>query len=106
MCRADLLRIDDAPVPVRITGSTAAAVARQPLNIEACDPADPSTTPAIDLAAGDHVVEAAPGIASGVQLDRLVLASDAGGTPLAVADGRVTGLPATPPPTPTVEVTA
>ena len=32
------LRIDDVPVPVRVTGTTAAAVARQPLSIESVRP--------------------------------------------------------------------
>src|SRR4029077_11637337 len=103
--RADLLRIDDVPVPVRVTGTTAAAVAREPLSVESCDPTGAPGTPPIELAAGDHLVEGTPGITSGVQLDRLVLASDAGGAPLAVAEGRVAGLPATPAPAPKVEVT-
>ncbi|MGH8977771.1 MAG: hypothetical protein ACRDV7_06820, partial [Acidimicrobiia bacterium] len=84
--------------------TTAAAAARQPLTIEACDPANPARTPPIELPAGPHLVEAAPGSATGVQLDRLVLASAAGGAPLAVADGRVTGLPSTRPPSPHIEV--
>ena len=46
---------------------------------------------------------AAPGIDTGVQLDRLVLASDAGGTAGSVADGRVTDRPSAPP-TPHVDV--
>ena len=107
VCRSDLLRIDDAPVPVRITGSTAAAVARQPLNIEACDPADPSTH------AGDRPRRRGSHVVRGRARHRLGCAARPPrarvrrpvATPLAVADGRVTGLPATPPPTPTVEVT-
>ena len=53
---------------------------------------------------GSHELRTAPGIDTGVQLDRLVLASDAGGDPLAVDGGQVTGLPDTPPPAPDVTV--
>jgi hypothetical protein len=103
-CRTDLLQVDGVPVPVRVTGSTAAALAREPLHIEACDPDLPAATPTLELDRGEHRVEAAPGTRTGIQLDRIVLASAAGGTPLAVADGRVTGLPSTPPPAPAVEI--
>ncbi len=75
----------------------------EPLTVEPCDPADPAAVPTLRLGAGRHVVSAAPGIDTGVHLDRLVLASDAGGTAGSVADGRVTDRP-TAPPTPHVEV--
>ena len=71
------------------------AVAGNPLAIEPC-------APAIDLDAGSHELRTAPGIDTGVQIDRLVLASDVGGEPLAVDGGQVTGLPDTPPPVPDV----
>ena len=74
-----------------------------PLIVEPCDPADPARTPTLTLDAGRHLVSAAPGIDTGVQLDRLVLASDAGGTAGSVADGRVTDRPSAPP-TPHVDV--
>ena len=96
-CRADLLTIDGEAVPVRITGSVPDAVAGNPLAIEPC-------APAIDLDAGSHELRTAPGIDTGVQIDRLVLASDVGGEPLAVDGGQVTGLPDTPPPVPDVTV--
>jgi arabinofuranan 3-O-arabinosyltransferase len=96
-CRADLLTIDGEVVPVRITGTVPDAVAGNPLAIESC-------APAIDLDAGSHELRTALGIDTGVQIDRLVLASDVGGEPLAVDGGQVTGLPDTPPPVPDVTV--
>ena len=96
-CRTDLLTIDGEAVPVRLTGTVPDAVAGDPLAIE-------MSAPAVDLDAGSHEVVAAPGIDTGVQIDRLVLASDAGGEPLAVDGGQVTGLPATSPPVPEVTV--
>ncbi len=103
MCRSDLLQIDGRVVPVRVVGSTQDAIATAPLSVEPCDPADPARTPTLTLDAGRHVVSAAPGIDTGLQLDRLVLASDAGGAAGSVADGRVTDRPSAPP-TPHVEV--
>jgi hypothetical protein len=103
-CRDDLLTIDGAPVPLRITGATAAAESGAPLTIATCDANDPGAMPVVALDAGRHTVEAAPGTVTGVQLDRLALASQAGGAPLAVGDGRVTGLSATPPRAPEVTV--
>jgi hypothetical protein len=103
-CRSDLLRIDGAAVPVRVVGSTANGRTLGPLTVAPCDPANPTSMPTFTLRPGRHVVDATPGKQTGVQLDRLVLASAAGGAPLAVSDGRVTGLPATPPPAPKVEV--
>jgi hypothetical protein len=103
-CRSDLLTIDGRSVPVRITGRTSAASSIAGLAVTPCDPRDPSRVPTITLARGDHVVRTSDGIRTGLQLDRVVLASAAGGEPLAVARGRVTGLGTTPPPTPTVAV--
>ena len=40
-CRADLLTVDDTPVPVRVTGSTADAIDRKALAVAACG-ADPT----------------------------------------------------------------
>jgi hypothetical protein len=103
VCRSDLLHIDGHAVPVRVVGSTQNAIAMAPLTVEPCDPGDPARTPTLTLAAGRHTVSAAPGIDTGLQLDRLVLASDAGGTAGSVADGRVTDRPSASP-TPKVEV--
>jgi arabinofuranan 3-O-arabinosyltransferase len=67
-CRDDLVTVDGAPVPVRITGSTADGLARAGLQVEACG--EPRR-----LAAGRHEVRAAPGADTGIDIDRLVLAT-------------------------------
>ncbi len=69
-CRSDLLAVDGVPVPVRITGAVAGAVAREPLAVEACG------APLV-LGAGPHDLRTAVGRDMGVDLDRLVLTSDA-----------------------------
>jgi hypothetical protein len=104
VCRRDLLEIDERPVPIRITGTVEDAVAGRRLTIAPCEDADADATPAIALDAGAHVVRASAGVATGVQLDRLVFASAAGGDALAAEDGRVTGLPNTALETPTLRV--
>jgi hypothetical protein len=75
-----------------------------PATIEACAPNNGSGRPTMTLAAGAHVLRTAPGQDTAIQLDRLVLASDSGGGPLATGFGRVTGLPDRPPPAPKVTV--
>ncbi len=103
-CRSDLLRVDGRPVPIRITGSSADAQRLGPLTITACDPSDPSARPALRLGAGAHVVEATPGTATALQLDRLVMASAPGGGPGSTADGKVTGIAAAAPVAPKMTV--
>ena len=83
-CRDDLLRVDGRPVPVRVTGSTADALAARPLTVATCDPDRPSrpngaATPALVLPAGERRLEARPGLDTGIDLDQLVLRSAAGG---------------------------
>jgi hypothetical protein len=103
-CRTDLLTVDGTPFPVRIVGTAATATAAGPLTIQPCNPRDNGATPTVRLAPGAHVVRSTPGTGTGIQVDRLVLASDAGGKALAAADGRVTGLPDRPPAAPQVTV--
>ena len=81
-CRADLLTIDDRPHRVRIVGSTSDAEAMRPLAIESCEGP-------VELGAGRHIVRAAPGIETAVQLDRVVLASSGGGQELRASGGVV-----------------
>ncbi len=75
-CRTDLLTVDGQPVPLRITGSTADALARKALTVTPC-----GGDPVVRLDAGDHIVRSSPGRVSGIDLDRLAFASDAGGAP-------------------------
>ena len=77
-CRDDLLRIDGDPVTVRLTG--AVADARRGFGIESC-------TGPVDLDAGSHTVTSAVGLDMGIDVDRVVLSSDALGAAAAVAPG-------------------
>jgi hypothetical protein len=84
-CRDDLLTVDGAPIPVRMTGSVADATAGRPLAAEPCDPATGAASPsALPLERGQHVLRSALGIDTGVDLDGVVLGSEAGGAPMAL----------------------
>src|SRR5690606_37848629 len=75
-CRDDLLTVDGEPVGIRITGDLDAALRRDALDVELCEDA-------LVLGAGDHELRAAPGLATGFDLDQLLLSS--GEAPDAVA---------------------
>ena len=77
-CRSDLLTLDGQPLPVRIVGSTATAVAGGTLQVQQCNPDGGPAAP-LHLHAGTHLLRAVPGTTSGLDLDGLVLASAAGG---------------------------
>lgn len=68
-CRSDLLKLDGAPLPVRLLDGDGA------LTIAGCAP--------VTLAAGSHRLTAALGASTGLDLDRLVLSTDASGAPAA-----------------------
>jgi hypothetical protein len=72
-CRTDLLTVDGEPVPVAVRGSVADALAGHPLDAAACGD-DP-----VALGRGETVIRAADGRSTGLDLDRLVLRSAAGG---------------------------
>ena len=74
-CRTDLLTVDGRPIGVRVVGSTAQAAARQALTIEPC------SAGGLALSAGSHLIRTAPGQRTGIDVDRLLLASAAGGGP-------------------------
>jgi len=73
-CRTDLLKVDGKPVGIRLVGTTAAAGARRDLTLQACGPP-------LTLGPGNHVVRTAPGSATAIDVNRLVLSSSAGGGP-------------------------
>jgi len=82
-CRDDLLTVDGAPVPVRVTGSVADAAAARPLDVERCDPATgAATSEPLHLDRGQHILRSALGLDTGVDLDGMVLGSEAGGAAL------------------------
>ncbi len=97
-CRTDLLVVDGNPVPGRVVGSTAAALALEPLRVEQCDQVD---RPTLQLAAGPHELSTGPGDETGWNVDRLVLASGEAGTPMVLGSGAaatVTTIPSAPGP--------
>jgi hypothetical protein len=87
-CQTNLVTVDGNPVGVRILGATAAAADRlgSSLAIQACGPGVDATG-ALHLGPGPHVIRTAPGQQTGIDLDRLVLASAEGGVPLAMPGG-------------------
>lgn len=106
-CRNDLVTIDGEPVGVRITGDRETAEQLGALTFETCTPDDRASTNGatpVRLGAGEHVLRTQPGRSTGLQFDRLLLASAAGGDPLEATGGRVTGFPDEPPEAPTLEV--
>lgn len=80
-CRDDLLRVDGRPLAVRVTGEATAAAGRGALAVATCDPA-------VDLRRGDHVVRAAKGRDTGLDLDRLVFRAFAESTPAGEGESR------------------
>ena len=73
-----------------MTGAASAVSEVDGLAVTPCDPHHPDRIPTISLARGVHVIRTSEGVHTGLQLDRIVLASAAGGGALAVGDGRVT----------------
>jgi hypothetical protein len=70
-CRRDLLAIDGTAVPIRITGTSTDALARQGLDVRTC------TGAPLTLTAGPHDLLTASGLSTGLDLDRLVLTTAA-----------------------------
>ena len=77
-CRTDLLTVDGKPVGVQFAGNTTTAEQRGTLDVSLCGP---GANAGVELGDGEHVVIAKPGRDSGIDLDRLALASAAGGAP-------------------------
>ena len=72
-CRSDLLTADGKPVPVRVTGPTADLLAGRPATLTTCGRGP------LTLDGGQHEIAATKGRSSGLDIDRLVLRSAAGG---------------------------
>ena len=102
-CRAGLVTVDDRPFPVRVVGSTADALAREPLRLVSCS-ADGA--PLLALDAGTHVLRTQPGNEFGFDVDRLVVASQAGGDAWTSFDDAagLTDVPSPPASEPTVKL--
>jgi hypothetical protein len=85
-CRDDLLQVDGSPIWVSVSGTSAAALARDPLPVKLCGP----DAGGLSLAAGNHSLRSMPGSSVGMDIDQLALASAPGGGPTTVqADGQL-----------------
>jgi arabinofuranan 3-O-arabinosyltransferase len=91
-CRDDLLLVDGAPLPLRVTGTTVDALRRQRLDVAPCGP----EAGTISLDAGEHVVRTGVGRDLGIDLDRVAFASAAGGDALSEQDRSAWSAPASP----------
>jgi arabinofuranan 3-O-arabinosyltransferase len=76
-CRDDLLSIDGEPVGMQVSGSIADALQRRKVEITPCQ--TDGNGGAVALAAGEHVLRTGIGRDLGIDIDRLLLSSDAGG---------------------------
>jgi hypothetical protein len=107
-CRGDLVQVDGDGLPMDLSGSTADAVAGKPLDLAQCPDAEAPVT----LERGDHVLRSAAGTTTGVDVDGMVLGSDAGGDSAMVLGARgtlpttITQAAARPAATPKVHVTS
>ncbi|MEY2554113.1 MAG: arabinofuranan 3-O-arabinosyltransferase, partial [Ilumatobacteraceae bacterium] len=69
-CRADLVDIDGRPLAVTVdSGAIARLLAGEAVDVKPCDSAP------LQLATGDHRLTTAPGLATGLDVDRVVLRS-------------------------------
>jgi hypothetical protein len=103
VCRSDLLTVDGHRVSVAVTGSTADALAGVGLSVTPCGPDAGDIT----LGSGTHVLLAAPGATTGLNIDQLALDSAPGGRPQApVGPGGTLLAAPRPGPAPSVRVTS
>jgi hypothetical protein len=86
-CRDDLLAVDGNPVWVSVSGSSAAALAGNALDVSLCGP----DAGGLLLGPGNHTLTSAPGQAVGFDIDQLALTSAAGGGPGTPAVGGSAG---------------
>ncbi len=98
-CRDDLLRVDGSPVWISVSGSSAAALGRDPLGVSLCGP----DAAGLSLAPGTHTLVSTWGQLSGIDIDQLALASSAGGGAAPILAGGAVPAPPTSP-VPTVRV--
>jgi hypothetical protein len=80
--RSDLVRVDGDALPVRLSGPAAAAAAGQAVDLQRC----PDAGAPLRLDCGDHVLRAAAGTATGIDVDGMVLGSETGGAAMALGE--------------------
>jgi arabinofuranan 3-O-arabinosyltransferase len=80
-CRSDLVTVDGKPVWVSVSGSTAAALGRQALDVSLCGP----DAGGLALGPGSHTLRSTMGQISGFDVDQLAFDSAPGGGPMPAA---------------------
>jgi arabinofuranan 3-O-arabinosyltransferase len=80
-CRNDLVTVDANPVWVQVSGTTADALDRKPLNVTLCGP----NAGGLTLGPGDHTLRSALGQTAAYDVDQLVLDSAPGGGAMPLA---------------------
>ena len=80
-CRDDLVAVDGDPLPVRVRGPMTDAFAGEPLTLTTCDGVP------VTLDGGDHDIVTTPGRSTGLDIDRIVLRSEAGGAAAPTGSG-------------------
>lgn len=88
-CRNDLVTVDGTPVWVQVTGTTANALDRKPLNVSLCGP----SAGGLKLGAGDHTLRSALGQIAAYDVDQLVLDSAPGGGAMPLASAAMLAAP-------------
>lgn len=88
-CRNDLITVDGTPVWVQVTGTTANALDRKPLNVSLCGP----SAGGLRLGAGDHTLRSALGQIAAYDVDQLVLDSAPGGGAMPLASAAMLAAP-------------
>ena len=95
-CRDDLVSIDGSGVGVDITGTVSDMFAGRPADVVTC------AAKSVGLGYGEHIVRSAPGMATALDIDRVVLRSAtvatarAGGVPLLPTNAKATVLAQSP----------
>ncbi len=98
-CQDNLLTVDGAPVWISVTGTTDAALDRDPLTVSLCGP----DADGLKLGPGTHVLRATLGQVSGFDIDQLAFDSAPGGGPMPLASPSTLAAPPSSP-SPTVHV--
>ncbi len=80
-CHSGVINLDGTDLPVRLSGSTAAALDRQAIDAQSC------SAPIADLGAGDHALSTTSGLDTGIDIDQISLSSLIPGTDLVQTGG-------------------
>ena len=79
-CRTDLVTLDGMGVGVQIVATTSELLSGKAVQAKLCGNASGATTSSLTVAAGEHVLSTAPGMTTGLDIDRITLIPAAQGT--------------------------